>query len=95
MVRRQGWTPRSRSTAPTWNAPLDERRAKLRNLLARLDGIRFSEGGDGEVIFRHACKLGLDGILCKPRDSSYRSGRSRAWLKVKNPASPGMLRFES
>jgi hypothetical protein len=78
--------PRSRSTAPTWNA----RRAKLCNLLARPGGIRFSEGGDGEVIFRHACKLGPDGIVCKRRDSAY---RSKTWLKVKNPASPAMLRF--
>jgi ATP-dependent DNA ligase len=95
IVRQPGWSPRSRSTAPTWNARLDERRAKLRNLLARPDGIRFSEGGDGEVIFRHACKLGLDGIVCKRRDSAYRSGRSKTWLKVKNPTSPAMLRFES
>jgi bifunctional non-homologous end joining protein LigD len=44
-------------------------------------------------MFRHACRLGLEGIVCKRRDSAYRSGRSKAWLKVKYPASPAMLRF--
>jgi hypothetical protein len=24
----------------------------------------------------------------------YRSGRSKSWLKIKNPASPAMLRVE-
>jgi bifunctional non-homologous end joining protein LigD len=65
----------------TRRAQLAERRAKLRNLLARLDGIRFSEGGDGEVIFRHACKLGLDGIVSKHREHPYRSRPSKTWLK--------------
>jgi bifunctional non-homologous end joining protein LigD len=66
-------------------------------LLAGGDGIRFSEhvAGDGETIFRHACKLGLEGIVCKRRDSVYRSGRSKTWLKVKNPQSPAMARFRT
>ena len=43
---------------------LDDRRTKLRKLLARPDGIRFSEhlAGDDKEVFRHACKLGLEGI---------------------------------
>jgi bifunctional non-homologous end joining protein LigD len=75
---------------------LDARRAKLAQLLANPDGIRFSENldGDGAVIFRHACKLGLEGIVCKRRDSTYQSGRSKTWLKVKNLAAPGVTRFE-
>jgi ATP-dependent DNA ligase len=28
------------------------------------------------------------------RDAPYRSGRSKTWLKVKNPASLAMLRFD-
>ena len=38
-------------------------------------GIRFNEHmeGDGETVFRHACKLGLEGIVSKRRDSTYRS----------------------
>ena len=71
--------------------PLEHRKAKLEKLLARSDGIRFSEhlDGDGATIFAHACKLGLEGIVSKRRDLSYRSGRCKAWVKVKNPASPG------
>ncbi len=76
---------------------LHGRRSKLSKLLARPDGIRLSEdinGSFGAVVFEHACKLGLEGIVCKRRDSAYRSGRSKAWLKVKNPAAPGVTRFE-
>lgn len=42
---------------------LDARRDKLSQLLARPDGIRFSESldGDGAVIFEHACRMGLEG----------------------------------
>jgi ATP-dependent DNA ligase len=45
-------------------------------------------------VFKHACKLGLEGIVSKRRDSVYRPGRSRVWLKVKNPASPAAMRVE-
>jgi hypothetical protein len=38
-----------------------------------------------------ACKLGLEGIVLKRRDLPFRSGRCRAWVKVKNPASPAVL----
>jgi ATP-dependent DNA ligase len=41
--------------------------------------------GDGCTVFRHACKLGLEGIVNKRKNSPYRSGRSPDWLKMKNP----------
>ena len=41
--------------------------------------------GDGAAIFRHACSLGFEGILSKRVGSRYVSGRTRAWLKTKNP----------
>jgi bifunctional non-homologous end joining protein LigD len=31
---------------------------------------------DDPLVFRHACKLGLEGIVSKRKDSRYRSGRS-------------------
>jgi bifunctional non-homologous end joining protein LigD len=34
----------------------------------------------GEVLFRNACKLGLEGIVSKRKGSPYRSGRSPDWL---------------
>jgi hypothetical protein len=33
------------------------------------------EHEDGAIVFRHACKMGLEGIVSKRRDSPYRSGR--------------------
>jgi bifunctional non-homologous end joining protein LigD len=68
--------------------PLEERRARLRTTLRRARlSLRVVEHleGDGEAIFRHACALGLEGIVSKRRDARYRSGRSVTWLKIKNP----------
>src|SRR5262245_54383236 len=39
-----------------------------------------------------ACKLGLEGIVSKHPGSPYRSGRSRHWVKSKNPAAPAVKR---
>jgi hypothetical protein len=35
--------------------------------------------------FRHACGLGLEGIVSKRIGSRYVSGRTRAWLKTEKP----------
>jgi bifunctional non-homologous end joining protein LigD len=45
---------------------------------SRASGLRFNEHleGDGPTVFAHACKLGLEGIVPKRKDSAYRSGRS-------------------
>jgi bifunctional non-homologous end joining protein LigD len=45
-------------------------------------------------VFEHACRLGLEGIVSKRRDMPYRHGRSRTWLKVRNPASAAAMRIE-
>jgi bifunctional non-homologous end joining protein LigD len=37
-----------------------------------------------EAMFRHACAMGLEGIVPKRATSRYRSGRCDAWRKVKN-----------
>ena len=57
-------------------------------------GIWFNEHieGDGPIVFAHACKMGLEGIVSKRKDSAYRSGRSPEWLKMKNPAAPAVKR---
>src|SRR3989442_3032091 len=44
----------------------------------------------GDVVFRHACKLGFEGIVSKRLGSFYRSGRSRDWIKIKNPVAPAV-----
>jgi len=67
--------------------PLEVRRATLASIVAKASpGIRFNEHmeGDGPMVFAHACKLGLEGIVSKRKDSAYRSGRSPDWLKMKN-----------
>jgi ATP-dependent DNA ligase len=47
---------------------------------------------DGATIFAHACNMGLEGIVSKRLGSPYRSGRSRHWVKSKNPAAPAVKR---
>jgi ATP-dependent DNA ligase len=67
--------------------PLEARREALQRLVAGVDGILFSEAlaAEGEVVFAKACKLGLEGIVSKRAGSFYRCGKSRNWLKTKNP----------
>jgi bifunctional non-homologous end joining protein LigD len=68
--------------------PLGVRKATLQSALSNAGpGIRYNEHieGDAEDIFRHACKLRLEGIVSKLRRSPYRSGRSPHWIKLKNP----------
>jgi len=75
--------------------PLEVRKATLRSMLAKAGlGLRFNEHieGDGPTIFAHACKMGLEGIVSKRKDSPYRSGRSPDWLKMKNLAAPAVKR---
>jgi hypothetical protein len=57
-------------------------------------GIAFNEHhvGHGDVVYQQACKLGCEGIVSKRLGSLYRSGRSKHWLKVKNPAAPAVRR---
>jgi bifunctional non-homologous end joining protein LigD len=77
--------------------PLEGRKATLEMMLANAGpGIRFNEHieGEGETVFRHACKLGLEGIVSKRKGSLYRSGRSPDWLKMKNANAPAVKREE-
>ena len=43
---------------------------------------------DGPLVFEHAWRMGLECIVSKRKDSRYQSGRSRDWLKSKNPHAP-------
>ena len=76
--------------------PLQVRKATLASVIARVgSGLRFNEHmeeADGPLVFQHACKLGLEGIVSKRRDSGYRSGRSPDWIKSKNPNAPAVKR---
>jgi bifunctional non-homologous end joining protein LigD len=75
--------------------PFGVRKATLASLLRSCPpGVRFNEHlpHDGEVVFRHACKMGLEGIVSKRLGSIYRSGKCKDWLKFKNPAAPAVKR---
>jgi bifunctional non-homologous end joining protein LigD len=75
--------------------PLGDRKKRLARLVGkRRIGIVLSEhtDEDGTLIFQHACKMGLEGIVSKRLSAPYRSGPSRDWIKVKNPDSPAMIR---
>jgi hypothetical protein len=39
-------------------------------------------------MFQAFCKLGLEGIVSKRLNAPYKSGPSKAWLKIKNPNAP-------
>jgi ATP-dependent DNA ligase len=78
--------------------PLSIRKASLARLLARrINGIFLSDFERGEIgpdLFRHACMLGLEGLVSKRNDRPYRAGISPNWVKVKNPAHPAMARVK-
>jgi bifunctional non-homologous end joining protein LigD len=65
--------------------PLEVRKATLASILTKAGpGLRLNEHlehEDGEMVFRHACRMGLEGIVSKRLGSPYRSGRSKDWLK--------------
>ncbi len=76
-------------------APIEERKSTLGKLLSHPHaGIVFNRhyGGDGAIIFKHACALGCKGIVSKRLGSPYRSGRADCWIKVKNHAAPAVRR---
>jgi len=69
-------------------ATLLERKALLQQILDQVPSdfpIRFAEhlDQDGPLMFEHAGKLGLEGIISKRKDLPYRPGRGDHWLKSK------------
>jgi bifunctional non-homologous end joining protein LigD len=75
--------------------PIEIRKAGLTQLLrAPHPGIALNEHyvGHGDIVYQQACKLGCEGIVSKRLGSAYRSGRSKQWVKVKNPAAPAVRR---
>ncbi len=72
--------------------PLLARKEQLKALLDELPKgeqvLRYSEHtvGNGAQFFEAAAKLGLEGVVSKRADSSYRSGRGKDWQKSKGLA---------
>ncbi len=68
--------------------PLEERKRQLQTLLKESGAnkaLQYSEhvDGRGDEFKQQACRLHLEGMVCKRRDQPYRPGRSYDWLKVK------------
>ena len=76
--------------------PYVERKAALRKLLRGDRGIQYVEHteGHGDRLFNAVCTIGLEGIVSKKLDAPYRSGPSKAWIKVKNPKAPAATRAQ-
>jgi bifunctional non-homologous end joining protein LigD len=68
--------------------PLSARRTILREVLGNQhpnSPLQISEAfkTDGAALLRASCERGLEGLIAKRGDSSYRSGRNADWLKIK------------
>jgi hypothetical protein len=62
-------------------------------LARRVDGIFLSDFEQGEIgpdLFRHACLMGLEGMVSKHRESAYRGGQVTALDQGQEPAASGV-----
>ena len=68
-----------------WDLQLIERKALLESLVADKPGLQFNghETGDGELILKHARKLGFEGVASKTIDAPYAPGNRGLWRKAK------------
>ncbi len=67
--------------------PLTERKKILRSILPKSDVIKYSDHVEerGKDFFKAVKKKGLEGMIAKRAEGSYKEGyRSADWLKVKN-----------
>ncbi len=70
-------------------APLHERKALLKQVLASAPALGsvliYGDHleGQGEAIWKHACEMGMEGIIAKKRDAKYVGKRLATWLKIK------------
>jgi bifunctional non-homologous end joining protein LigD len=67
--------------------PLEERRTILQQIMEKraTDAVRFSAALDAtpQEMVAAACRMGLEGIIGKRRDSRYTSRRAGTWIKLK------------
>jgi bifunctional non-homologous end joining protein LigD len=78
--------------------PLSLRKQNLAALLARRsEGIHaapYEQGEIGSDLFRHACMMGLEGLVSKHCERAYLIGPCRHWVKIKNPKHPAYRRVQ-
>ncbi len=77
LLHLDGWDLRS--------CALIDRKEVLQRLTEWTGMLRYSDHHEGDpgAMLQEACRLRLEGIICKQRQAPYRPGRSRSWLKVK------------
>ena len=65
--------------------PLIRRKKLLHRVLPHTGAVRYLDHfeGEGEALYEHVLKLGLEGIVAKKADAPYRGGRSPNWLKIR------------
>jgi bifunctional non-homologous end joining protein LigD len=68
--------------------PLEARKEALARLLAKAakrEPLCLSESLNeaGPLLLKHACKMGLEGIVSKLSNAAYHSGRGHDWIKTK------------
>jgi len=65
--------------------PLRTRKRLLRAALDFHGNVRWTRycNGDGEALFKEACRKGWEGLIAKRADSPYVTTRSKDWLKFK------------
>ncbi|MBV9338191.1 MAG: non-homologous end-joining DNA ligase [Solirubrobacterales bacterium] len=65
--------------------PLRTRKRLLRSALQFHGNVRWTQyrNGDGEALFKEACRKGWEGLIAKRAESPYVSTRSKDWLKFK------------
>jgi bifunctional non-homologous end joining protein LigD len=66
--------------------PLAERRLGWKGLKGNEAGpLRYSEHfvEPGQTMLKHACRMGLEGVVSKRADAPYGSGRGHDWIKSK------------
>jgi DNA ligase D-like protein (predicted ligase) len=65
--------------------PLVRRKELLEPLVANKPGLQFNghDTGDGELILKHAGKLGFEGVVSKTIDAPYAPGNRGLWRKSK------------
>lgn len=69
--------------------PIEQRKAILADIIALGDSqhMQFSGDFNDPVKLLETCeRMGLEGIISKRRESSYHSGPTRDWLKIKTAA---------
>jgi bifunctional non-homologous end joining protein LigD len=65
--------------------PLLKRKAVLEKIVPPTGPLRYLEHFEtkGEALYQQVVQLGLEGIVAKRADSTYRGGRSADWLKIR------------